>query len=345
MPDSVEKKSIRRSNPVKRILETLVVPVFEEALPDRVEGFEPIELVEGDGEVDLWATLVPGELVHVSARAIDGERTMLRFSLLAGYFLEDVGMQSLLVGSLLAPTHFHVQADFHLGTCGQMPVGCDLVVRRDDGPLVRQRIGELLQLGLDLEWYFPLRMPSRLRWLDLHGLEIPWDELPHGELGEFLDAALEAPAAERTPQILLRLAQGFGRWRDVLRLLREHPEDLPMERFAPHKMLANRCLGRWLPALEAAEEGGLRDGLFEGAVWLSPSYLHCMIEAGKDIEALQLLGQPSDDEPDFYDWLRGLALVKAGDEGGGTEAFARYFGRWSGDAIGIAATPALGEEE
>ena len=40
---------------------------------------------------------------------------------------------------------------------GQMLIGCDLIVRRDDEPLVRQRIGDLLHLASSLEWFFPLR--------------------------------------------------------------------------------------------------------------------------------------------------------------------------------------------
>ena len=37
-----------------------------------------------------------------------------------------------------------------------------------------------------MELYFPLRLPNRLRWMDVQDMEIPWEDLPHGELDEFL---------------------------------------------------------------------------------------------------------------------------------------------------------------
>ena len=49
--------------------------------------------------------------------------------------------------------------------------------------------------------------------------------------------------------------------------------------------MACRELGRWLPAIEAAEEGGITDGRYDGAALLSPSYMHSLIEAGKDRSA------------------------------------------------------------
>jgi len=225
-----------------------------------------------------------------------------------------------------------------------MSIGCDLVVRADDEPLVRRRLVQLVQLAEDLDWFFPLRMPSRIRWLDASNLEIDWADLPHGELNEFIDAALQAPPAERTPLVLVWLAMGMLRWKDVLRLLREHPEELPLEQFAPLKVMALREIERWLPALEAAEPVGLRDGRYEGAPWLSPSYMHALIETGKDIEALEILGQPLDGEPGFYDWLRGLALHRAGDHDGAAECFKHYFSCWPGDILGRAMTEALAEE-
>jgi hypothetical protein len=40
---------------------------------------------------------------------------------------------------------------------------------------------------------FPLRIPHRLHWQDLGEFEIVWEELPHNELGGFLDDALSDP--------------------------------------------------------------------------------------------------------------------------------------------------------
>ena len=334
-----------------------MVPVFEEfsfgAGDEDEDGGEdgcedgceddspPVEILDEDGELVLRGLLGDAQLVYVWPLAIDSERTALRFSWLAGALLGDIGMQTLLMGTLLEPSFFHVQADIHLGSHGQMMIGCDLVVRRDDEPLIRQRIGELLNLAASMEWFFPVRMPNRLRWTDLRGLEIPWEELPHGELEEFLDTAMEAPPSERTPRALIRIAQGLSRWKDVLRLLREHPEEFSPVSMAPLKAMACRELDRWLPAIEAATEGGLEDGYYVGGPWLSPSYMHALIEVGKDIEALSLLGQSEDFEPGFYDWLRGLALHRVGDHDGAETAFTRYFDQWPGDVIGIATTQAL----
>ena len=78
---------------------------------------------------------------------------------------------------------------------------------------------------------------------------------------------------------------------------------------------------------------------------MSPSYMHSLIEAGKDIEALSLFGQPEDGEPAFYDWLRGYALHRAGDSEHAADAFKRYFDRWPNDVVGMIATEDLFPDE
>lgn len=341
---SGESRRRRKTDPARRVLGALVLPVFEEEAGTDEDGSLLVELCADGEEVFLRGILDRDQLVIVRGQSLDHERTSLRISWLAGLFLGDIGMHVLFVGALLEATPFHVQGNVRLGTQGEMMVGCDLVVRGDDEPLIRQRISELLSLTRSMELYFPLRLPNRLRWMDVQDMEIPWEDLPHGELEEFLDAALHAPRSERTPRILLRVAQALCRWKDVLRLLREHPEEFTPFRMAPIKAMANRELRRWLPALKAAEEGGIRDGRYPGGPWLSPSYMHSLIEAGDDIEALKLLGRPEEDEPGFYDWLRGLALHRAGDLDGSETAFARYFYHWAGDVIGLGTTPILEEE-
>ena len=334
-----------RQGRLRRLLEEMVVPAFDESLREG-EGVPENIMIDGDGdEVCLRGMLGEEYLVQVTPSAIDRAHTRLRFSMIAGVFVGDIATQALLVGNLLEPTPFHVQADYLLGNCGQMMVGCDLVVRDDDEPLVRRRVAELLRFARDLDWFFPLRMPGRIRWPDSCNMEIPWQELPHGELDGFLDAGLQAPPAERTPVTLLWLAMGLLRWKDVLRLLREHPGELPLERFAPLKAMAHRELERWTSAVRTAEKAGIENGRYEGAPWISPSYIHSLIEVGKDIEALRILGKPVRGEPGFYDWMRGLALHRAGDHDGAGKAFRRYFKRWPGDIIGLMTTEALVEQE
>ncbi|MCH7228745.1 tetratricopeptide repeat protein [Haloferula sp. A504] len=336
------RKSLKRQ---RKLLEKLALPAFrDEATEGMLDDLEFFDSNDGSAVV-LRGMLGSGQLVQVAATGpIDSERSELRFTLLAGLFVDGVGAQTLVVGNLVEPGPFHIQIDPYLPYCGQMSIGCDLVVRSDDEPLVRRRLGELVRLGEDLEWFFPLRMPSRIRWMEASQLETDWTDLPHDELYEFLDAALKVPPAERTPRTLLCLAAGMNRWKDVLRLLREHPEELPAQQVAPLKALALRELGRWLPALEAAEEAGIKDGRYPDTTRLSPSYMHAFIEAGKDIEALEILGQPLDGEPAFYDWLRGLAYHRAGDSKNAADCFGRYFKRWPGDLIGRTVTEELAEE-
>jgi hypothetical protein len=109
--------------------------------------------------------------------------------------------------------------------------------------------------------------------------------------------------------------------------------------------MAYRELRRWLPAIRAAKEGGIRNGRYSGGKWISPSYTHALIEAGDEIEALRILGKPKPDEPAYYDWLRGLALHRAGDREQAAAAFGRYSAQWPFDIIGGTTAARLGAEE
>jgi hypothetical protein len=44
---------------------------------------------------------------------------------------------------------------------------------------------------------------------------------------------MAVPPDERTPLTLLRVAHGLERWKDVLQLLRDHPDALPRRAYAP----------------------------------------------------------------------------------------------------------------
>jgi len=65
------------------------------------------------------------------------------------------------------------------------------------------------------------------------------------------------------------------------------------------------------------------------------------MKVGEEIEALRLLGPSCDEEPPFYDWLRGFALHKAGDKKRALEAFETYFQYWPGDMIALSSTKEL----
>lgn len=346
MSQPLANKSVRIPSPLVTLLRELVVPVFEEQSnpADDAPGFELIEPESGEHPF-VRGHLGEGHLIHIQALPHDDVRTILRICLLTGHFIDSAAGPALLVGNLLEFTPFHVRADCLLGYHGRMSVGCDLMVRDDDAAVVRLRLGELSQLADDFEWFFPLRMPTRLTWQEVAGLEIDWEDLPHNDLAGFLDEGLTVPLAERTPLTLLSLAQGLGRWQDVLQLLREHPGELPRKEWAPLKCMACCQLRRWLPAVRAAKEGGIRNGRFPGARWLSPSYLLALIEGGDDIEALRILGKPAAGEPGFYPWLRGFALHRAGDFEQATKSFSSYFAHWPGDVLGVAATNAIAPDD
>ena len=346
MPKQRTRKSTKSTPPVFDAMKQIVIPAFEresnpEDDPSAFELDEPDP--ESGGDPSIYARLRGEQIVHVIVTPVDNERSNLRFSLMSGYLIFDCPSDALLIGNLLETTPFHVRADSELGLFGRLLVGCDLMVRADDAPMVARRLGGLLQLAEDFKWFFPLRLPHHLHWRELTDMEIDWAELPHHNLTEFLDDGLGAPPDERTPLTMLRLAQGLGRWKDVLKLLRDHPKELPRKTWAPMKCLAYRELQRWMPAIRAAKEGGIRRGRYPGAGWHSPSYLHALIQGGDDIEALRLLGKPKEGEPAFYHWLRGLALHHAGDRKQASMEFSRYFSIWPGDILGRAAIQELVE--
>jgi hypothetical protein len=339
-------KSVGSSPPLVTLLRQLVVPAFEELSnpADDTPGFELVEPESGEPPF-VRGYLAASRLLHVQALPFDEVRAILRINLLTGHFIDSPAGPALLVGNLLEFTPFHVRADFQLGYHGRMSVGCDLIVRHDDTAVVCHRLGELLRLADDFDWFFPLRMPTHLGWQEIAGLEIDWEDLPHHDLAGFLAEGLKVPPAERTPLTLLRLAQGLGRWQDILQLLREHPTDFPRREWASLKCMACCQLRRWVPAIRAAKEGGVRHGRFPGVKWLSPCYLLALIEGGDDIEALRVLGKPVEDEPAFYSWLRGFALHRAGDSEQAAKSFASYFATWPGDVLGAAATQAIAPDD
>jgi hypothetical protein len=341
-----KRKSTPQPSPLAEVLRQLVVPLFETESEHQDDG-QSFGMSDPEAEEPPCIRgLLRGErLVHVLPMAIDGERTLLRFSLLSGYIISDCPSAVILLGNLLEPTPFQIRTDYLLGLVGRLSIGCDVTVRSDDAPLVRRRLAELLKLADDLDWFMPLRMPHHLSWKDVNGLEIDWEDLPHNNLHGFLDDGMAVPPDERTPLTLLRVAQGLERWKDVLQLLRDHPDALPRRPYAPLKCMAYRELRRWLPAIRAAKAGGIRNGRYPGAKRISPSYTHSLIEAGDEIEALRILGKPQQEDPAYYDWLRGLALHRVGDREQAAASFQRYFAQWPSDIIGATKAAMLDAEE
>lgn len=343
---STSRKSPPQPSPLAAVLGHLVVPAFEAEAESCDEGSSFDFSMPESGEAPCIRSMLRGDrLVHVRPVAIDDERTLLRFSLHAGYIISDCPSVMILLGNLLEPTPFQIRIDYQLGLMGRLSIGCDVTVRADDLPLVRRRLAELLRTAGNLDWFMPLRLPHHLGWKDVNGLEIDWDELPHSNLDGFLDDGMAVPPEERTPLTLLRIAQGLERWKDVLQLLHDHPDALPRRPYAPMKCMAYRQLRRWLPAIRAAKTGGIRNGRYPGAKWISPAYTHSLIEAGDEIVALKILGKHQLGEPAYYDWLRGLALHRAGDREQAASSFQRYFTEWPSDIVGATEVAMLNEEE
>ena len=343
---STNRKSRSQASPLAVVIGHLVVPAFEAEAGSGDESSSFDLSVPESGEAPCIRGLLRGDkLVHVLPMAIDEERTLLRFSLLSGYIISDCPSAVILLGNLLEPTPFQIRTDYQLGLMGRLSIGCDVTVRADDAPLVRRRLAELLKLAADLEWFFPLRIPHHFSWKDVNDLEIDWDDLPHNNLHSFLDDGMAVPPAERTPVMMIRVAQGLERWKDVLQLLRDHPDALPLRPYAPLKCMAYRALRRWLPAIRAANTGGIRNGRYPGEERISPAYTHSLIEAGDEIEALKILGKHQPGEPACHDWLRGLALHRAGDQEQAAGSFQRYFAEWPSDIIGTTKVALLDAED
>lgn len=343
---STNRKSTPPPSTLAGIIEQLVIPAImaEEEPGLKGSSFE-IPDPESDDYPCVRGLLRGGWMVHARPLAIDDTHTLLRLSLLSGYVISDCPSAVILLGNLLEPTPFLIRTHYQLGLIGEISIGCDLTLRADDGPLVKRRISELRQLAEDLSQLLPLRIPHFIDWRFLHGLEIGWHDLPHNRLAEFLDEAMEVPPSERTPHTLLCVAYGLERWQDVLRLLREHPHELPAREHAPLKCHALHEMKRWLPAIRAAKAGGIRNGCYPDTQWLSPAYTHALIQAGDEIEALRLLGRHQPAEPAHYDWLRGLAFHNAGDRKQAGAAFQRHFAKWPCDILGATAVAMLDTEE
>jgi hypothetical protein len=134
---------------------------------------------------------------------------------------------------------------------GRLSIGCDVTVRADDAPLVRRRLGELLQMAENLDWFMPLRLPHHLTWKDLNGLETDWDGLPHNNLhglpvsSSSNNPCRDTPRVIRPPAKPLRLAHAFsgvirGMAARLPACLRDHA--LPSDRLPLHLLCLTTML-------------------------------------------------------------------------------------------------------
>lgn len=333
----IRKVTIPKPSLERQVLEKLAIPALQSMqLPESPKP-QIVDIdEEGGGQECARGQVLGSWPVEVTTSPIDEQRHQLRFSLLMGYVISNNALAVLMIGNWLDPGPFRVRPHFQLGMTGEISLSCDLTVCLEDRSLIERRLSELSRAADQISQLMPLRMPQYIHWGLISGMELDWMELPHDDVSRFLDEGLAVPPDERTPLTLLIMAQGLERWSDVLRLLKEHPKELPAKKCAPLKCLALHEQKRWLPAIKAARAGGIKKGCWPEMTSASPSYTHALIEAGDEIEAMRILGKYREggQEPAHYDWLRGLAFQRAGEEKLAGEAFERHFVKWPNDVVG-----------
>ena len=100
MPKPI-KKSAKKADPVRAILENLVVPALRENNIRHLDDMDSFEIEKEDGKWHVSGILACGQvgqpepsdqseqLIFITAEAIDRERTQLSFDLTVGYSLLD----------------------------------------------------------------------------------------------------------------------------------------------------------------------------------------------------------------------------------------------------------------
>ena len=332
MPSLTEKKP--RPLSAKAFLKKCVLPALTARLPPDEEGEDTVFLDESEGEApSLYASYRNSQVVTVEFKRLDAQRALLTFSITVGHFLQDLSDAVFRIGPFVQGSTFRLNFDEALYCSGQISLSSELVIHGTDPDLLTERIDELVQLAADLEWFCTLRIPSRLSFLNkakvAEVLE-PHQFNPDGIL-QFLRDGLAIPGGAGDPEILVLLAWAMGRWADLLRILDNHPHEISPEMADTIRSRALCELHRWKPSLAAARAAGIKDGIYPGGPWLSPSHLHALIESGDEIEALRLLGRATDGEPGFYEFLRSVARHAAGDVVGSRTTLERYLAQWPGD--------------
>ena len=327
----------KRSNqPLSKPMELAEMIAFEVIQPLLVERAIPNE----DGELDMTIESMPeDERIFVSAfldqrhtivgqiHAVNEVHARLRLGFVAGRSLVPDTSYAVQLAYFLNDSGFHVRFDSGLSS-GFVVIDSELAVRADDLELVEDHLQAALKIADQVEWFTVMMFPQLLR---------PGErmEMKSDDFEQTLAKMFELPAAEREAEWMFLVARGLGRWLDVLKILKQHPElmeDVHRERF---RMLAFRMLGRWGEARKAAERAGIVEGRFVDAPWLSPSFLEILIELDDGIEVLRLIRDQENDEVGFYDAFRARAYLSLDMVSEADEAFTRYMSSYSGDLASL----------
>jgi len=275
------------------------------------------------------------QMLAIAFRRRDDQRATLSFHVHAGLFLDNSAAAVLQLGPLLEPGPFNIRFGPELFSSSSLIIGTRIHIHPNDTDLVAERTRQLLQLAYDLDWLASLYLPERLGLGQRAIIQCAFgdDCLEADDLPERLEQRIRNQEDKTDTGALLFLAIGLGQWKDVLRIIarKSRLTGEPEPAFASLGARAWQELGHWERALSMSHQANIEEGRFPGAPWLSPCYLRALIEGGGEIEALRLLGKPKENEPGFYDLMRGRGLHAAGDLEGSCAAFNRYLDTWPGD--------------
>ena len=323
-------------------LSKVVVPLLKSLIPaptwepEDYKGSIPIKITQGtDGTPRAVAAWNTTQILSVAFQRRDEQRATLSFDLHAGLFLTNVSNAALQLGPLLTSKPFHIRFGPELVCGANIRIESELQIHPGDSDLVTERTKQLVQLAYDLDWLTSLYFPERLGFGQRAYLRAAFgdDCFEDEDLPDRLEEGIRNPDKSADSDALLVLAQGLGQWKDVLRIIARRKSSSGKQDFLSTTLgsRAYQEIGQWDRVLTMARQGGIKDGRFEGAPWLSPCYLRALIETGDDIEALRLLGKPDFGEPSFYKLMRGRALHAAGDARGARASFDSYLLNWPGD--------------
>ncbi len=302
--------------------------LIERAIPNEDGGLDMlIESIPDDDHILLSAVLDQRHSIVGQIQAVNDVHAKLQLGFVAGRALVPDSSFAVQLAYFLNGSGFNVRFDGGL-TSGYVAIDSEIYIRADDQELVEGQLMATMKIANQVEWFTAIMFPQLLP----AGEQV---EMEPNDVEGSLAEMFELPLAERDAEWMFSVARGLGRWQDILKVLRQHPELMENEHRERFKMLAYRMLGRWEEARKAADLGGIDEGKFVDAPWLSPSYLEILIHLEDGIEVLRLLRDREDDEVGFYDVYRARAYLSLDMVTEADEAFTRYMASHRGDLASL----------
>lgn len=323
----------------KSFLETVLLPVFREQLPQRSGGKEVAALLKPDDD-GLWGIIGIYRdefILDVDFECLDDNRAILTFRLRLGAFFEDLQQALNSIGPFVHNSRFQIEFGPRLVSSQIVTLRSELFIHASDTDMAKARALHMISLATDLHWFCEFHLPSRLGAPASQQLEetLEKEQFHPVPIAERLETGLEGFGAGDPPELLIVFAMMLGRWDDLLTIIDRHPGSTLSEECVAIRALALHQLERHEEAIQAAREAGMLDSQCESDTSLSSSCLMSLIASDEEIEALRLLGPPCDGEPGIYDLLRGVARHVTGDDAGAKETMTRYLSRYPGDLAAL----------